>query len=86
MTNSTSSVISIERFQNNIHFKPEMQANSENGSSNPKYRFVTFETQIIWSLRRVLYAFALHSPRIGYTQSLNFITGLLLFKRDVVTR
>ena len=65
-------------FPDNIHFKPEMQANSENGSSNPKYHFVTFETQMIRSLRRVLYAFALHNPRIGYTQSLNFITGLLL--------
>ena len=30
------------------------------------------------SLRRVLRAFALHSPRIGYCQSLNFLTGLLL--------
>lgn len=69
-------------FPDNIHFKPEAQAQSESGSysgsSNPKYRFVTFETQMIQSLRRVLYAFALHNPRIGYTQSLNFITGLLL--------
>ena len=29
-------------------------------------------------LRRVLQAFALHNPDIGYCQSLNFITGMLL--------
>lgn len=68
-------------FPDNVHFKPEMPAIPEDagaGSSNPKYRSVIFETQMIRSLRRVLYAFALHNPRIGYTQSLNFITGLLL--------
>lgn len=68
-------------FPDNVHFKPEMPVipdDAEAGSSNPKYRSVVFETQMIRSLRRVLYAFALHNPRIGYTQSLNFITGLLL--------
>ncbi|CAG8545398.1 14057_t:CDS:2 [Dentiscutata erythropus] len=33
---------------------------------------------IIQSLRRVLTAFALHSPHIGYCQSLNYIVGILL--------
>lgn len=33
---------------------------------------------MIQSLRRVLYAFSLHNPKVGYTQSLNFITGMLL--------
>lgn len=36
------------------------------------------EPPIISSLRRVLLAFAIYNPRIGYCQSLNFIAGLLL--------
>ncbi|KAL2369500.1 hypothetical protein RJ035_001601 [Blastomyces gilchristii] len=71
-------------FPDNIHFKPDplpnMGANSspESGSSNPKYLSKTPEAEIIQSLRRVLYAFAAHNPKIGYTQSLNFIAGMLL--------
>ncbi|RAO64485.1 uncharacterized protein BHQ10_000497 [Talaromyces amestolkiae] len=68
-------------FPDNVHFKPEMSAEGggDNAESNiPKHSSVIVETQMIRSLRRVLYAFALHNPRIGYTQSLNFITGMLL--------
>ncbi|OOF99972.1 hypothetical protein ASPCADRAFT_203859 [Aspergillus carbonarius ITEM 5010] len=70
-------------FPDNIHFKPESAdqfggAGAGAGSSNPKHASVTVETQMIQSLRRVLYAFAVHNPQIGYTQSLNFITGMLL--------
>ncbi|KAJ5135571.1 uncharacterized protein N7515_004849 [Penicillium bovifimosum] len=66
-------------FPDNIHFKPEAAEKSEpSGSSNPAHANVTTETQMIQSLRRVLYAYALHNPKIGYTQSLNFITGMLL--------
>ncbi|KAH9990270.1 RabGAP/TBC [Xylariaceae sp. FL0662B] len=36
------------------------------------------ETLMIASLRRVLRAFSIYNPRIGYCQSLNFIAGLLL--------
>ncbi|RYP00689.1 hypothetical protein DL764_006427 [Monosporascus ibericus] len=36
------------------------------------------ETPMISSLRRVLHAFAIYNPRIGYCQSLNFLAGLLL--------
>ncbi|KAI3331632.1 RabGAP/TBC [Xylariaceae sp. AK1471] len=36
------------------------------------------ETGMISSLRRVLYAFSIYNPRIGYCQSLNFLAGLLL--------
>ena len=36
------------------------------------------ETPILQSLRRVLQAFAVHKPEVGYCQSLNFIAGLLL--------
>ncbi|KAI1190466.1 RabGAP/TBC [Nemania serpens] len=36
------------------------------------------EIAMISSLRRVLYAFSIYNPRIGYCQSLNFLAGLLL--------
>ncbi|KAI1456334.1 RabGAP/TBC [Annulohypoxylon moriforme] len=36
------------------------------------------EMPMISSLRRVLHAFAIYNPRIGYCQSLNFLAGLLL--------
>ncbi|PWY92050.1 GTPase activating protein [Aspergillus heteromorphus CBS 117.55] len=71
-------------FPDNIHFKPEsadqLGAGASAGSSNLKHGHgsVIVETQMIQSLRRVLYAFAIHNPQIGYTQSLNFITGMLL--------
>lgn len=66
-------------FPDNIHFKPESSSNpgASSGSSNPGHGS-TVETQMIQSLRRVLYAYALHNPKVGYTQSLNFITGMLL--------
>lgn len=64
---------SIERdldrtFPDNIHFKPDLRSS---GSSDP-------ELPLLTSLRRVLRAYALHNPRIGYCQSLNFLAGLLL--------
>lgn len=70
-------------FPDNIHFKPEMPVNSDgtgngSGSSNPIPSSAIVETELIRSLRRVLYAFSLHNPKVGYTQSLNFITGMLL--------
>lgn len=68
---STNDVESIERdlhrtFPDNIHFKPD----------HPTHPGV--ETRLLSSLRRVLQAFALHRPQIGYCQSLNFLAGLLL--------
>ncbi|KAI9928897.1 hypothetical protein AWENTII_001446 [Aspergillus wentii] len=66
-------------FPDNIHFKPEASdPGSSSGSSNLRHGSAVVETQMIQSLRRVLYAFALHNPKVGYTQSLNFITGMLL--------
>ena len=53
-------------FPDNVKFKPHPS------TSPPR------ETPILASLRRVLCAFALHSPKIGYCQSLNFIAALLL--------
>ncbi|KAL2043990.1 hypothetical protein N7G274_003510 [Stereocaulon virgatum] len=55
-------------FPDNIHFKPDSHLSEPSVSESP----------LLASLRRVLRAFALHSPRIGYCQSLNFLTGLLL--------
>ncbi|MCJ1444028.1 MAG: hypothetical protein MMC23_004528 [Stictis urceolatum] len=65
---------SIERdlhrtFPDNIHFKPE---NAEGGPNRAT------ETPLLSALRRVLSAFAIHHPRIGYCQSLNFLAGFLL--------
>ena len=64
---------SIERdlfrtFPDNIHFKPDLRSSGSSAS----------ETPLLSSLRCVLRAFALHNPRIGYCQSLNFLAGLLL--------
>jgi TBC1 domain family member 6 len=53
-------------FPDNLHFKPEQPP--ADGSEPP----------LLCSLRRLLYAFAIHHPRIGYCQSLNFLAGLLL--------
>ena len=55
-------------FPDNIHFKPNSHLSEPSVSKSP----------LLASLRHVLRAFALHSPRIGYCQSLNFLTGLLL--------
>ena len=55
-------------FPDNIHFKPDSHISGASCSESP----------LLTSLRRVLRAFALHHPRIGYCQSLNFLTGLLL--------
>ena len=64
---------SIERdlhrtFPDNIHFKPDIRS-----SGHP-----ALELPLLSSLRLVLRAYALHNPRIGYCQSLNFLAGLLL--------
>ncbi|MCJ1376585.1 hypothetical protein MMC20_007828 [Loxospora ochrophaea] len=53
-------------FPDNIHFKSD--------DTLPDLS----ESPLLSSLRHVLYAFALHHPRIGYCQSLNFLAGLLL--------
>lgn len=69
-------------FPDNIHFKPEGLAETQAGGPGPHSGATSpstvVETEMIRALRRVLYAFSLHNPNIGYTQSLNFIAGLLL--------
>ncbi|CCK67835.1 Rab GTPase-activating protein MSB4 KNAG_0A01460 [Huiozyma naganishii CBS 8797] len=52
-------------FPDNIHFHRES--------------FQVEDPLMIRSLRRVLVAFSLYDPNIGYCQSMNFLVGLLLF-------
>jgi hypothetical protein len=56
-------------FPDNIRFKPDSTGTDD--APEP-------EAPIVQSLRRVLQAFAIYNPRIGYCQSLNFLAGLLL--------
>ena len=73
-------------FPDNVRFKPPASAppelqNDEDQSKSADPTLCTkraSEPKIISSLRRVLHAFALYNPRIGYCQSLNFLAGLLL--------
>ncbi|KAI9663411.1 MAG: hypothetical protein M1829_006103 [Trizodia sp. TS-e1964] len=75
---SDSDKESIERdlhrtFPDNIRFKPPVDEEISSNSNNKPP-----ETKLLRSLRRVLQAFCLHCPHIGYCQSLNFLAGLLL--------
>ncbi|KAK3935581.1 hypothetical protein QBC46DRAFT_46917 [Diplogelasinospora grovesii] len=77
-------------FPDNVRFKPPRTATPPTDSSSESPIFASdapsaedpsekrSEPEIISSLRRVLRAFALMNPRIGYCQSLNFIAGMLL--------
>jgi hypothetical protein len=79
-------------FPDNVRFRPprtnsnlRQQACSPVGTedsqatlTDPTAATSDSEPEIISSLRRVLHAFALYNPRIGYCQSLNFLAGLLL--------
>ncbi|KAI7226664.1 RabGAP/TBC [Hortaea werneckii] len=83
-------------FPDNIRFKPDpatmsdAQAGAGGGTAGTAAGKQTKgknnqgepETPMIQSLRRVLQAFAVHNPGIGYCQSLNFIAGLLLLFLD----
>ncbi|RFU25107.1 hypothetical protein B7463_g11222, partial [Scytalidium lignicola] len=62
-------------FPDNVLFKPDPPPHSngeEADQASPP------ETRKLKSLRRVLRAFAVYNPKIGYCQSLNFLAGLLL--------
>lgn len=79
-------------FPDNVRFKPPRSATPP--PQTPDHRQPSDEPMdeaaakrasepvIITSLRRVLHAFALYNPRIGYCQSLNFLAGLLLLFVD----
>lgn len=55
-------------FPDNMHFQRESLQHEE--------------PPMIKSLRRVLVAFSLYNPKIGYCQSMNFLAGLLLLFMD----
>ena len=63
-------------FPDNIRFKPPPLPSDTHPTTNGNAH--NAETPLLASLRRVLRSFAIHSPDIGYCQSLNFIGGLLL--------
>ncbi|KAI9148089.1 GTPase-activating protein gyp3 [Paramyrothecium foliicola] len=81
-------------FPDNIKFKPpgskvpeaagsgrESQSTltrSASTSGSFELRIPEDEPPIISALRRVLHAFAIYNPQIGYCQSLNFLAGMLL--------
>ena len=67
-------------FPDNVRFKPPPPPPGVAAALGPDGQPTqpTPEPPIITSLRRVLHAFALYNPRIGYCQSLNFLAGLLL--------
>ncbi|KAI9824305.1 MAG: hypothetical protein M1826_007402 [Phylliscum demangeonii] len=76
-------------FPDNVKFKPDPAAvystvsvggvdGSGSGSEDPAAVLEGHETATIRALRRVLQAFSIHHPKIGYCQSLNFLAGLLL--------
>lgn len=85
-------------FPDNVKFKPPTGTQTATGSERSSQSTMTEstrsrspdsppdgcegETPIITSLRRVLHAFSVYNPRIGYCQSLNFIAGLLLLFVD----
>ncbi|KAH8912657.1 hypothetical protein BR93DRAFT_905960 [Coniochaeta sp. PMI_546] len=63
-------------FPDNVRFRPSRATNPSRQAASPVG--TEDKPEIISSLRRVLHAFALYNPRIGYCQSLNFLAGLLL--------
>ena len=63
-------------FPDNIHFKPDPPPSPSSSSSSSSS--APDEMPLLSALRRVLAAFAVDHPRIGYCQSLNFVAGLLL--------
>ena len=51
-------------FPDNIHFQKDASGSEEK--------------TLVPSLRRVLFAYSLYNPQVGYCQSMNFLAGLLL--------
>jgi hypothetical protein len=68
-------------FPDNIRFKPDPEIPPD-PAQNGRNSVVQPETPILQSLRRVLQAFSVYNPRIGYCQSLNYLAGLLLLFMD----
>ncbi|KAI8065074.1 rab-GTPase-TBC domain-containing protein [Thamnidium elegans] len=62
-------------FPENIQFRPYANEGSNTPPATPEEKM---NIPIIKSLRRLLLAFSIYSPSIGYCQSLNYIAGMLL--------
>lgn len=69
-------------FPDNIKFKPDPPATAPDEKRNSRQTLAEPETPMLQALRRVLQAFSIHNPKIGYCQSLNFLAGLLLLFMD----
>lgn len=74
-------------FPDNVKFKPPGMDSVNQGihktiNADDTVQAKPEEPPIISSLRRVLFAFSIYNPNIGYCQSLNFIAGLLLLFVD----
>ena len=74
-------------FPDNVKFKPdpspmEDATNKADGQARNISDPTEPETPMLQCLRRVLQAFSIHNPKIGYCQSLNFLAGLLLLFMD----
>ncbi|MCJ1361062.1 hypothetical protein MMC16_000159 [Acarospora aff. strigata] len=68
-------------FPDNIRYKPDPDPSSkstEAPNTTQDGQSAAPETPVLHCLRRVLRAFSIYNPRIGYCQSLNFLAGLLL--------
>jgi len=64
-------------FPDNVRFKVDPPPSAPGEEPRNSQR-IEPETPILQSLRRVLQAFSIYNPKIGYCQSLNFLAGLLL--------
>lgn len=66
-------------FPDNVKFRSaQMPSMTGKQSTKRESEMRTDEKPMILALRRVLRAFAIYNPKIGYCQSLNFLAGLLL--------
>lgn len=71
-------------YPDNIHFKPDSiphpapSSRPSTTTTTPPATLHSPDTPTIRALRNVLQAFAVHNPKIGYCQSLNFLAGTLL--------
>ncbi|CAO3656775.1 unnamed protein product [Mucor hiemalis] len=69
-------------FPENIKFRPYGGTNADGSNTPPATLEEKKNIPIIKSLRRLLLAFSVYSPSIGYCQSLNYIAGMMLLFMD----
>lgn len=69
-------------FPDNIRFCAKSPDTADSDNHNGLKNSADNEVPVIQALRRLLAAFSVYSPAIGYCQSLNYIAGLLLLFMD----